>query len=366
MANSDKNILITPNKNAAGIPEIALTGFGASTISVKIPDSSTGTISFENAGKQLFSINTNLSSGEIFKVNNNTTQKSLFTVNSNGNVIFDPNLGTTNILGNGLSLKSYNTESLPEGEQGLLVYDKTLKIVKIYNNRQWVNLGIPQLVTGGLALRLDAGDIRSYPGNGSTWYDLSGFNNNCAWGSTPVFDYRGFFKFDGSNHFGTITMNQSLNTNAEGTIMMVLRHNYSSADGASGRRNPWNQAYAGFGTWTHEQGETMSWYFGDGGGDNSPYIGPSSPTTTRGVWNVYATVRNPSNYQWYFNGVGQGSNAHGYGILTDTGANITIGNGYAGYWLGDMAMVLMYRRALSSAEILQNFNTIRTRYPGNV
>jgi len=28
MANSDKNILITPNKNASGIPEIALTGFG--------------------------------------------------------------------------------------------------------------------------------------------------------------------------------------------------------------------------------------------------------------------------------------------------------------------------------------------------
>jgi len=27
MANSDKNILITPNKNASGIPEIALTGF---------------------------------------------------------------------------------------------------------------------------------------------------------------------------------------------------------------------------------------------------------------------------------------------------------------------------------------------------
>ena len=359
MANSDKNILITPNKSASGLPEIALTGFGNSTMYVRVPDSTTGTLSFETVGKQLFTINTNLSSGNLFQTVTNTTQENFFAVNANGDVIFSPNLGSTNILGNGLTLKSYDTEALPDGEEGLLVYDRTLKIVKIFNNRTWVNLGIPQLVTSGLTLRLDAGDVRSYPGTGSIWYDISGYNNNCSWGSTPGFDYRGFFRFDGSANFGTITMNNSLNTNAECTLMMVLRHNYNS-----GRRNPWNQAYAGFGTWTHEQGDSMSWYFGDGGGDNSPYIGPSSPTTPRGVWNVYATVRNPSNYQWYFNGVGQGSNSHSYGILTDSTGNITIGNGYAGYWQGDMAMVLLYRRALTASEILQNYNTIRTRYSG--
>ena len=360
MANSDKNILITPNRNLGGIPEITLTGAGNSSISIRIPDSSIGTLSFESTGRQLFTINTDLNSGELFNTINNTSQTPIFSVTASGNVRLSPTLGTTNILGNGLTLKSYDTESLPDGEEGLIVYDRTLKIVKIFNNTRWVNLGIPQLVTGGLRLRLDAGDIRSYPGNGSTWYDLSGFNNNCNWNSTPGFDYRGFFRFDGANHNGTIPINQSLNTNAEQTIIMVLRHNYNS-----GRRNPWNQAYAGFGTWTHEQGEYMSWYFGDGAGDNSPYLGHTTPTLPRGVWNVLASVRNPTTYQWYVNGVGTGSNNHGYAILTDSSANITIGNGYAGYWFGDMAMALMYTRALSAAEILQNYNTIRTRYAGN-
>jgi hypothetical protein len=360
MANSDKNILITPNKNLGGIPEISLTGFGVSTISIRVPDSTTGSLSFQNSGNQLFSIDTNLSSGEIFKVINNTSNDSVFTTNSSGDVILSPNQGTSNISGNGITLPSYDTESLPQGKEGLLIYDRTLKIVRIFSSNEWVNLGIPQLVTGGLRLRLDAGDVRSYPGNGSTWYDLSGFNNNCAWSSTPGFDYRGFFRFDGSNHNGTITNTGSMNTNAEQTLIMVLRHNYNS-----GRRNPWNQAYAGFGTWTHEQGENISWFFGDGGGDNSPYLGHVSPTTPRGRWNVVATVRNTSTYQWYYDGISTGVNNHGYGVLVNSGANITIGNGYAGFWQGDMAMVLMYARALSNAEILQNYNTIRTRYPAN-
>jgi hypothetical protein len=141
---------------------------------------------------------------------------------------------------------------------------------------------------------------------------------------------------------------------------MVLRHNYNS-----GRRNPWNQAYGGFGTWTHEDGNTMTWFFGDSGTDGNPYLGHSSPTLPRGRWNVIATVRNINNYQWYYDGISTGVFTIPYGVLFNCGAKITFGNGYAGFWQGDMAMVLMYARALSSAEILQNYNTIRTRYPAN-
>ena len=48
MANSDKNILITPNKNLSGKPEIALTGFGNSTAYIRVPDSTTATLEFES------------------------------------------------------------------------------------------------------------------------------------------------------------------------------------------------------------------------------------------------------------------------------------------------------------------------------
>ena len=32
----------------------------------------------------------------------------------------------------------------------------------------------PKIVTDGLVLSLDAADKNSYPGSGTTWYDLSG------------------------------------------------------------------------------------------------------------------------------------------------------------------------------------------------
>lgn len=38
----------------------------------------------------------------------------------------------------------------------------------------------PRIVTNGLVLALDAASIRSYPMSGTTWYDLSGNNKNFA------------------------------------------------------------------------------------------------------------------------------------------------------------------------------------------
>ena len=35
----------------------------------------------------------------------------------------------------------------------------------------------PKIVTQGLVLSLDAGSINSYPGSGTTWYDMSGNAN---------------------------------------------------------------------------------------------------------------------------------------------------------------------------------------------
>lgn len=38
--------------------------------------------------------------------------------------------------------------------------------------------GGPDIVTDGLVLHLDAGNSKSYPGSGNTWYDLSGQSND--------------------------------------------------------------------------------------------------------------------------------------------------------------------------------------------
>lgn len=191
---------------------------------------------------------------------------------------------------------------------------------------------------------------------GNTWYDISGNNNNCTFGNLPT-TYSGYYTFNGTSNYGTVVNNSTLNFSSAQTLQIVMRHTYTS-----GRKNPWNQAYAGYGTWTHENGNDISQYFGNGGGDNSPYIGVSSASTPRSVWNVMCATRDTSNFKWYLNGSLSSTTANPYGTLATTAANITIGNGYAGYWQGDMAMVTAYTRALSESEVLQNFNAIRGRY----
>lgn len=215
----------------------------------------------------------------------------------------------------------------------------------------------PRLVTDGLRLCLDAANPRSYPGSGTSWFDISGYGNTCSWVSTPTFNSAGYFTFNGTSHHGTITNVDSLNFSVEQTLLIVMRHSYTS-----GRRNPWNQAYGGYGTWTHEQGNNISQYFGDAGANAEPYIGIGSASTSRNVWNFMCATRNTSQHKWYLNNSLSSTTSHSYGTLATTSANITIGNGYAGYWEGDMAMVLAYTRALSEAEVFQNYEVLRARF----
>ena len=64
MANSDKDILITPNKGTSSIPEVSFVGLDNSPIKLRVLDDNT--LSFEGSEGQLFSINNNLTSGTIF------------------------------------------------------------------------------------------------------------------------------------------------------------------------------------------------------------------------------------------------------------------------------------------------------------
>lgn len=66
MANSDKDILITPNKGTTSLPELSFVGQVNSPIKLRVLDDNT--LSFEGSAGQLFSINNNLTTGTIFAV----------------------------------------------------------------------------------------------------------------------------------------------------------------------------------------------------------------------------------------------------------------------------------------------------------
>ena len=65
MANSDKNIVITPNVGQTAVPNIVFTGQNAVPITLRVTDD--GSLSFEGSVGQLFSITNNLT-GTLFGV----------------------------------------------------------------------------------------------------------------------------------------------------------------------------------------------------------------------------------------------------------------------------------------------------------
>lgn len=213
------------------------------------------------------------------------------------------------------------------------------------------------IVRNDLALYLDAANVKSYNGSGSIWKDLSGKSNHATLFNAPTFS-NGIVSWDGTNQYAQVTANQdSLDFSLEQTVIIWMRHSFTS-----GRRNPWDQAYGGYGTWTHESGSNINYYYGSSGVNNVPYTNRGSATTDRNVWNMTAITRNASFVNWYLNGNLSNSGANAYPSQPTTSANIRIANGYAGYWQGDMGQVIAYTRALTATEIKQNFEALRRRY----
>lgn len=215
----------------------------------------------------------------------------------------------------------------------------------------------PRIPTQDLSLFFDPGNPKSYSGSGNTIYDLSGNGNNGTLSGSPTFT-NGYMVYDGTDDHITVTSNQtSLDFSSEQTLIIWMWHTYTS-----GRKNPYNQAYGGYGTWTHEQGGNISSYLGDAGSNAQPYIGGGSASTPTSTWQMMATARNTVDRRWYRNGSLSSTTTHSYGTLTTTTSNILFGTGYAGRWEGRMGPMILYKRAISADEMMQIFNAHRQRF----
>jgi hypothetical protein len=225
-----------------------------------------------------------------------------------------------------------------------------------------LNKDYESIVTDGLILNLDAGFVSSYPRTSTTWYDLSGSGNNATLFNSLNSNWNsgGYFDFDGIDDYASISYNSSMAAWATAqTIIFWEYHTFQ--DGT--RRNFWNQAYGGAGTWTHEGGFNINYYYGNAASDNSPYTSINSSTTLPNRWNMLVTTRDTSQVNWYVNNTNVGSASNLYGTLANTTSNITIGNGYTGQpWAGRIAIIQAYNKALTATEVSQNFNAQKGRF----
>jgi hypothetical protein len=217
------------------------------------------------------------------------------------------------------------------------------------------SLGGPNIVTSGLVLSLDAANVKSYPGSGTTWTDLSGNGNNGTLTNSPTFSSAngGIFTFNGTNQFINCGNNSSIQITV-GTISAWVR---TTTPGASFRSIIAKQSAWGL-------------FFNDGILVTYDWGNAQTRTTglniANGIWNHTAmtftqTVGTPSNNAIIY--------LNGASVLTTTikhsnhNVNLQIAEANANQFLnGNIASAQIYNRALSATEILQNYNGTKSRF----
>jgi formylglycine-generating enzyme required for sulfatase activity len=204
------------------------------------------------------------------------------------------------------------------------------------------------IVTDGLVLWLDAGTKPSYPGSGTTWTDLSGNNNNGTLVNGPIYSSTngGIINFDGSNYV-SVPINLSTSNH---TIIAIARW----TGGNNKRVISSNSGNWLLGWWN---GQTNK-YFAEG------WVSASGGGTAETSWICYAGTGNYWGDSWelYRNGVSiVGPNdvgAQGPNGIRLGGSGLYPGESSA----CEVGLVLAYNRVLSAAEILQNFNALKSRF----
>lgn len=228
----------------------------------------------------------------------------------------------------------------------------------------------PRVVTDGLALCLDAGNSKSYPGSGTTWTDLiQGITFSSYGTQTPVETINGAksFAFNGSGYWESTSGHEKVDMGGDCTLLMWIYD-----EDISTRRTIFEKAGTSYNSYeqeiavTWETDETLSWY-----SRYSPtYDYGISSSLTLNSWNFMgikmSSGRTSSSRTGFYSKNG-GAWISNYiqrsNIAVVSAGAIRVGTGYAGaVENGNIALVMCYNKMLSDAEIQQNFNATRSRF----
>jgi len=220
----------------------------------------------------------------------------------------------------------------------------------------------PNIVTDGLVFAVDAGSTRSYPGSGTTGTDLISSEsitlNNGVGFST---DKGGTWTFDGSDDYIQTSFGQNIVStgfsvnfwfNVTGNATCFFMQMYVSADVNTVFRVERNSIGANSIEFGHSP---------NGSGGMSELTSTNFPND---VWQSCTIAYNGSTKYIYRNGV-LDTSVSSSDVYFYTGAILRIAARQDGTLLpinGKMPSVKVYNKALSAAEILQNFNAQKSRF----
>lgn len=230
------------------------------------------------------------------------------------------------------------------------------------------------IITNGLVMNLDAGDTTSYPGSGTTWTDLSGNGiNGTLVGATFDSGNGGSIFFNGTSgnyvdcgtsntvsFSGNFTINAWIKLSSTANQQMILSKRTTTASPNGFINYEFQTVTAGS---TSIRLYMQSDQFANGAAQGS--------SISTGTWYYMTGLRNGSGLTFYYNGTSVGTGtAPSPGVITPPTVNwstttlrLSGGASWGGAnFNGYIGGVHMYNRALTTAEILENFNVTRGRF----
>ena len=216
------------------------------------------------------------------------------------------------------------------------------------------------IVQSGLTLHLSAGIANSYPGSGTTWYDISGQGNN--------FTMQGNITWDAKLGFGNFSGNSTGTGNKFYCNNSSFAKAYKTANGGSGYTTIAWARVTSYGGWQKLMGHS----------DSDSYIDLYAIPNSAAPWHqedgstVWVNTSTVTTDTYTLNGAGylmlSSTNSNG-GTTTTPTYTFSIGNDpngagtQASYpWLGCIHTVMVYNRVLSTAEIIQNYQATRMKF----
>ena len=217
------------------------------------------------------------------------------------------------------------------------------------------NMGLahsPSIISDGLVFYLDAANSRCYSGSGITINNLFGGTgvtlvNGVGFSSSNS----GFFTFDGTNDYVPLGRRNDLQTANVTLSVWAKFFSLTSGDVA-----------VCFG-WTDGVNWRQGNYIGTIGGAIRSYPTPMFYAANTNQWYHVTLTSLGSTNNLYINGIGVSS--VNTSVVYETTNTLSLGwggTGYGSYSNSNIGQVQIYNRALSAAEILQNYNATRKRF----
>ena len=224
----------------------------------------------------------------------------------------------------------------------------------------------PKIVTDGLVFAVDAANKKSYPGSGTTWTDLAGSNNGTLTNG-PTFDSGngGSIVFDGSDDYVTSPASY-FNNILTNVLTLETFINISNTSGyqqiGGGQDNTLYRYTAAF-NW-NQVGETDKLGFDLEAASGQVRL-VSTSTFTSNNWLHLVGTYDGSTAKFYINNTLEDTDTGTSGNINDfdgfiLGRDINFSAGRV--FNGKMACYKVYNKALTSTEITQNYNALKSRF----